>query len=146
MDSNDQVTAMEGQPTSGLHRDTLSTIPDHAKAGTRGTTKLQQQSKSPLEPREDDISVQAMHPVEDQLCTDAEYQYDKEGTILKRSPRGSILGSAEFLPAVPCQQHVEGKQTRRNPTRAVPLCGKFHQLLSQTEGGRNRESKNESRE
>ena len=103
MDSNDQVTAMEGQPTSGLQRDTLSTIPDHAKAGTRGTTELQQQSKSPLEPREEDISVQAADPVEDQLCHDAEYQSDKEGKILKRSPRGSILWSTDFWPAVFCQ-------------------------------------------
>ena len=110
------------------------------------TTKLFRHSKSPLEPREEDISVQAADPVEDQLCLDAVYQSDKEGTILKRSPRGFILGSAEFWPAVFCQQHVEGTQTRRNPTRAAPLCGKFHQLLSQTEGGRNRESKNESRE
>ena len=110
---------MEGQPTSGLEIESPSTIPDHATTGTRGTTVLQPQSKSPLEPREEDISVQAADPVEDQLCSDAKYQSDKEGTILKRSPRGSILGSAEFWPAVFCQQHVEGTQTKRYPTRAA---------------------------
>ena len=113
------MTSIEGQPASGLVMESPSTIPDHATTGTRGTTMLQQQSKSPLEPREEDISVQAADPVEDQLCSDAKYQSDKEGTILKRSPRGSILGSAEFWPAVFCQQHVEGTQTKRYPTRAA---------------------------